>query len=93
MKFEKSIKNIIKKRRSVRTFADKKIDDDKRMILVDTMNKLSGRDFRFLIMDIDFKDGTIKSLKINNQVIEKPKYNNNYISLQTSLLKKSNNKN
>ncbi len=41
MKYEKSIKEIIKARRSVRTFSEKRIEEEKRMILTDTMNKLS----------------------------------------------------
>lgn len=58
MKFEKSIKGLIKKRRSVRTFTDKKIGDEKRMILTNVMNELSDNNFRFMIMDINLNEGT-----------------------------------
>lgn len=58
MKYDKSIKQLIKKRRSVRTFSERKIGDEERLILTHTMNELNDKNFRFMIMDIDIKEGT-----------------------------------
>ena len=58
MKYEKSVKSLIKGRRSVRTFTDKKIEDGKTKILTSIMDELSNENYRFLIMDLDFSEGT-----------------------------------
>lgn len=58
MQFNKSVKDIIKSRRSVRTFDSRNISDEKRTILIENMNELSNNNFRFILLDIGFKEGT-----------------------------------
>ena len=57
MNFETSVLEIIKKRRSVRTYGTKKVEKEKKQIIKNEMKNLKGNNFRFELIDIDFEKG------------------------------------
>jgi len=57
MKFRASVIEIIIKRRSVRTYTRKKVEQEKKQILKNEMKNLKGKNFRFELIDFDFEEG------------------------------------
>jgi nitroreductase len=57
MIFRESIQDIIKKRKSVRTYSKKEIEQEKRNYINDCMEDLSGDDYRFVLMDFNNSQG------------------------------------
>lgn len=57
MKFNASVIEIIKKRRSVRTYAKKPIEQGKKDIIKKEMENLRGEKFRFEMIDFSFQEG------------------------------------
>lgn len=58
MIFRQYVRDIIKKRISVRTYKKTEIEQDKRNVLNDCMEELNTEDYRFVLMDFNFAHGT-----------------------------------
>lgn len=54
MEFKASVIDIIMKRRSVRTYTRKKVEQEKKQIIENEMKNLKGDNFRFELIDFDF---------------------------------------
>lgn len=57
MKFNASAIEIIKKRRSVRTYAKKTVDQEKKDIIKKELEKVKGQKFRFEMIDFKLEEG------------------------------------
>lgn len=58
MKSNASVMEIIKKRRSVRTYAKKAVEQEKRDIIKKEMENIKGKNYRFEIIDFNLQEGT-----------------------------------
>ncbi|WP_461204863.1 nitroreductase family protein [Clostridium sp. DL1XJH146] len=57
MEFKSSVMDIIKSRRSVRTYSDRNIEQKKKEIMKVSIESLNNENFRFEIIDFNFKEG------------------------------------